>query len=59
MSETAAEGVIDKNMIHHQYRNLFVLGSGAFPAISASNPTLTIAALSLMAAENAFQNNHR
>jgi choline dehydrogenase-like flavoprotein len=56
MSKTAEEGVIDKNLIHHQYRNLFVLGSGAFPTISPSNPTLTLAALSLSAADKSFGN---
>lgn len=51
MSGDASTGVIDKNMLHHQFRNVFVLGGGAFPAISPSNPTLTLSALSLMAAD--------
>lgn len=46
--------VIDKDMIHHSYRNLFVLGSGAFPTITPANPTLTLSALSLRAADVAF-----
>lgn len=54
MGKTAEEGVIDKNQIHHQYRNLFVLGSGGFPTQSPANPTLTLAALSLMSVDNSF-----
>ncbi len=54
MSWSADNGVIDKNMIHHQYRNVFVLGGGAFPSLSPANPTLTLSALSLMAADKSF-----
>jgi choline dehydrogenase-like flavoprotein len=54
MSNDASTGVIDKHLKHHQYRNVFVLGGGAFPAISPSNPTLTLSALSLWAADNSF-----
>ncbi len=54
MSQTANEGVVDKHLIHHQYRNLFVLGSGSFTTFSAANPTLTLSALSLHAADKSF-----
>lgn len=54
MSIDAASGVVDKHMIHHQYRNLFVLGAGAFTTYSASNPTLTLSAMSLFAADKIF-----
>lgn len=54
MGKDANESVVDKYMIHHQYRNLFVLGGSSFPTISAANPTLTISALSLMAADANF-----
>jgi len=54
MSADPKEGVIDKHLVHHQYRNVVVLGSGAFPTITPSNPTLTLSALSLMAAEHYF-----
>lgn len=50
MGESPKNSVIDANLIHHRYRNLFVLGGGAFPTNSPSNPTLTISALSLRAA---------
>ncbi|TRX60119.1 GMC family oxidoreductase [Fulvivirga sp. M361] len=54
MSHDATTGVIDKHLIHHQYRNLFVLGGGSFPTISPANPTLTLSALSLLAADQSF-----
>jgi choline dehydrogenase-like flavoprotein len=54
MSKDATEGVVDKHLIHHQYRNLLVLGGSTFPTISASNPTLTLSALSLWAADKLF-----
>lgn len=54
MGNTADDSVIDKHLIHHNYRNLFVLGGSAFPTITASNPTLTITALSLMSADANF-----
>lgn len=43
--------VVDERLRLHGVPNLFVLGAGAFPTCSPANPTLTIAALSLRAAE--------
>lgn len=54
MSKDPATGVVDKNLIHHDYRNLFVLGSGSFTTYTPNNPTLTISALSLLAADRSF-----
>jgi choline dehydrogenase-like flavoprotein len=54
MSTTPSEGVVDKHLRHHQYRNLFVLGSSAFTTYSPTNPTLTLSALSLWAADQSF-----
>lgn len=54
MSRDKAHGVVDKHLIHHQYRNLFVLGAGAFTTFGPSNPTLTVSALSLFAADKSF-----
>jgi choline dehydrogenase-like flavoprotein len=51
MGSSAEDSVVDKNLIHHQYRNLFVLGGSAFPTAAPANPTLTISALSLRSAE--------
>lgn len=54
MSNDQTTGVVDKHLIHHQYRNLFVLGAGAFTTFTPSNPTLTLSALSLYAADKMF-----
>lgn len=54
MSNDSKHGVVDKNLIHHNYRNLFVLGSGSFTTFTPNNPTLTLSALSLMAADRSF-----
>lgn len=54
MSTNPLEGVTDSNLIHHTYRNVFVLGGGSFPTISPANPTLTLSALSLRAATKSF-----
>ena len=54
MGTDSGNSVLDKNLIHHTYRNLFVLGSGAFTTVSPANPTLTLSALSLMSADKNF-----
>ena len=54
MHADSSKGVIDKNLLHHQYRNLFVLGSGSFTTFTPNNPTLTLSALSLHAADKSF-----
>lgn len=51
MGRSKARSIVDRDLIHHEIRNLLVLGSGTFPVGTPSNPTLTIAALSLRAAE--------
>ena len=51
MGEDPATSVIDRNLMHHQVRNLLVLGGGAFPTSSPANPTLTICALSRWSAQ--------
>jgi choline dehydrogenase-like flavoprotein len=54
MGNDPATSVVDRHLIHHQVRNLLVLGSSAFVTTSPSHPTLTISALSLWAADNLF-----
>jgi choline dehydrogenase-like flavoprotein len=54
MGKNNSDSVVDSNLIHHRYRNLFVLGGSAFPTITAANPSLTISALSLRSANLSF-----
>lgn len=54
MSKDDTTGVVDKHLVHHNYRNLFVLGSGSFTTFTPANPTLTLSALSLFAADKSF-----
>jgi choline dehydrogenase-like flavoprotein len=42
--------VVDTNQRSHDHSNLFLLGSGVFPSVGCTNPSLTIAALALRAA---------
>jgi len=52
MGDDPAESVVDPGLRTHDHPNLWLVGSGAFPTAGAVNPTLTIAALSLRAAED-------
>jgi glucose dehydrogenase len=46
-----ADSVVDSHCRTHDHHNLFILGSSVFPTSSTANPTSTIAALALRAAE--------
>jgi choline dehydrogenase-like flavoprotein len=54
MGDDPEASVVDRHLIHHKLRNLVVLGSGAFPTAAPANPTLTLSALSLWAADKVF-----
>jgi choline dehydrogenase-like flavoprotein len=43
--------VVDKEQRAWDHKNLFMLGSGNFATTGTANPTLTLAALALWAAE--------
>jgi choline dehydrogenase-like flavoprotein len=51
MGDDPKHSVVDRDLVHHDVRNLLVLGGSAFPTCSPANPTLTLSALSLRAAE--------
>ena len=51
MGNDPATSVVDRNGRAHDHPNLFLLGSGVFPTVGTANPTLTIAALALLAAD--------
>lgn len=50
MGTDRASSVVDAKQIHHDVRNLVVVGSSVFSSGSSSNPSLTVAALSLRSA---------
>ncbi|HEY3731874.1 MAG TPA: GMC family oxidoreductase [Steroidobacteraceae bacterium] len=52
MGKDPATSIVDSYQIHHQYRNLLVLGASAFPTASPAYPTLTVSALSLWTADH-------
>lgn len=54
MGTDPGASVVDRDLRHHHLRNLFVLGASTFPTCPPANPTLTLSALSLRAAERAF-----
>jgi choline dehydrogenase-like flavoprotein len=54
MGDDPNRSIVDRNLVHHQLRNLLVLGSSAFVTASPTHPTLTLSALSLWAADHLF-----
>jgi choline dehydrogenase-like flavoprotein len=52
MGDDPATSVVDRHLVHHQCRNLLVLGSSSYPTASPAYPTLTVSALSLWAADH-------
>ena len=54
MGRDKAQSIVDRHLVHHELRNLLVLGSSAFPTASPAYPTLTVSALSLWAADHLF-----
>ncbi|RFM26272.1 GMC oxidoreductase [Deminuibacter soli] len=51
MGSDPQKSVVNKDLQSWDHSNLYLVGSGAFPSTATSNPTLTIAALALRAAE--------
>jgi choline dehydrogenase-like flavoprotein len=43
--------VVDSSQRSHDHRNLYLVGSGAFPTVGTANPTLTLSALALRTAD--------
>ncbi len=54
MGGDPATSIVDGYLVHHQIRNLLVLGASAFPTATPILPTLTLSALSLRAADHYF-----
>ena len=51
MGDDPRRSVVDRDLRCHDHPNLFLVGAGVFPTSSTANPTLTIAALALRAAD--------
>jgi len=51
MGASKADSVVDSTLRSWDHDNLYIVGSGTFPAVGTANPTLTIAALSFRAAD--------
>jgi choline dehydrogenase-like flavoprotein len=51
MGHERTTSVIDARHIHHDVRNLVIVGSSVFPSCPAANPSLSVAALSLRCAD--------
>jgi choline dehydrogenase-like flavoprotein len=50
MGSDPKESVVDAGQVHHDVRNLIIVGSSVFPTSGSASPSLTIAAMSLRAA---------
>jgi choline dehydrogenase-like flavoprotein len=50
MGDDPRTSVVDRHLRTHDHPNLYLVGSATFPTITASPPTLTIAAFALRAA---------
>jgi choline dehydrogenase-like flavoprotein len=50
MGDDPKTSVVNRHLRTHDHPNLYLVGSSAFPTITASPPTLTIAALAMRAA---------
>ena len=54
MGSSRDDSVVDHGQIHHDIRNLIVVGTSTLPTCPAVAPSLTTAAMSLRAADLAF-----
>jgi choline dehydrogenase-like flavoprotein len=54
MGRSRADSVVDHAQVHHDFRNLIVVGTSVLPTCPPVAPSLTAAALSLRAADLAF-----
>ena len=52
MGNDPQSSVVDSQGRTHDHKNLFIVGSSVFPTVGSPNPTLTIAALALRAAQD-------
>ena len=55
MGSDPKTSVVDADQRSHDHPNLFLLGAGVFPTVGTANPTLTLSALALWAADTIRQ----
>jgi glucose dehydrogenase len=55
MGSDPKTSVVDSWQCSHDHPNLYLVGSGTFPTVGTSNPTLTLSALALRTAEDIVQ----
>ena len=55
MGSSRSDSVVDRDMRSWDHKNLFIIGSSVFPTVGTGNPTLTIAALTFLAADRIKQ----
>lgn len=51
MASVAEQGVVDASCRSFEYPGLFIVGGAVFPTVGTANPSLTVAALALRAAD--------
>jgi choline dehydrogenase-like flavoprotein len=52
MGDDPGNSVVDADQRSWEHRNLYLVGAGSFPTMGTSNPTLTLAALTIRTAEH-------
>ncbi|SEP29655.1 Choline dehydrogenase [Rhizobium tibeticum] len=55
MGEDLRGSVVDADQRAWEHKNLFLVGSGSFPTLGTSNPTLTLSALALRTADRLIE----
>lgn len=58
MGTDSCNSVVDKDQRSWDHPNMFMVGSGVFPTVATGNPTLTITALALKAAQTLLADLH-
>lgn len=52
MGSNPTDSIVDRYLVHHDVRNLLVLGTSAYPTASPAYPSVTASAMSLWAADH-------
>jgi choline dehydrogenase-like flavoprotein len=55
MGDDPATSVVNSDLQSWDHPNLYILGSSVFPTVATANPTLTITALALRAAQQVIK----